>query len=193
MEILGNMKQMVAFMLAAGLFCALLTGCGKEGGAAEIEMVTSAANEEGGSKTVSDKNGETGGGLPALYEEMDRMTGETGLEHAVGYDAGMADTVNDQIVLLCKSPSGRFEAYGFITSLYGTRGILINNIIEGQGNYNYFDQPWAYSDDRPSLEESEDFYQVTFTVCQEEGGEMNEILFDTYDTGTMFAEGWEKL
>ena len=51
---------------------------------------------------------------------------------------------------------------------------------------------WVYSAERPTLSESDDFYQVTFTVGQSEEEGMREIHFTTYDTGTMSAEEWEK-
>ncbi|HJB06892.1 MAG TPA: hypothetical protein H9716_03405 [Candidatus Enterocloster faecavium] len=34
--------------------------------------------------------------------------------------------------------------------------------------------------------------EAIFRFCQDELGEMEEIHFETYDTGTMAADGWEK-
>lgn len=72
-------------------------------------------------------------------------------------------------------------------------GILIDNIIDQQSNHNFFSQKWVYSEIFPTLNESDDFYQVILTICQNQEEGMKEILFDTYDTGTMDADGWDKM
>lgn len=86
--------------------------------------------------------------------------------------------------------SGKYEAYGFISAEYGKRGILINNIVDGGSNWNYFEEDWAYGDDRPTLEEKGE-YEVLFTFGQEvnEVYKTHSMYFDTYDTGTMSIKG----
>lgn len=125
-----------------------------------------------------------------IDDEMNRIIEEIGLENAADYNDGMEDIAKDRIILLCESPDGRFQAYGFISPAYGKQGILINNIINGEDNHNYFYEKWVYSDERPSFIASDDFYQVTFTICQDEAEGMKEIHFYTYDTGTMDPEEW---
>lgn len=124
--------------------------------------------------------------FPSLTEVMDRILSNQGLEKAVDYESGIQDISTDTIVLMCKSENGKYETYGFISTDYGMNGILINNIIDGESNWNYFEEDWSYSDVRPTLEEKSD-YEVIFTFMQENNGanDMRSIYFDTYDTGTM--------
>lgn len=127
---------------------------------------------------------------PPLSEVMDRILENQKLDEAIMYESGAEDGLKDAIVLLCKSESGKYEAYGFISAEYGKCGILINNIVDGGSNWNYFEEGWAYGDDRPTLEEKGE-YGVLFTFRQEVNGayETNSMYFDTYDTGTMSIKG----
>lgn len=125
--------------------------------------------------------------------KMQEIVDKIGLENAAAYEEGIGDILSNQIILLCESPSGHYKAYGFISPEYGMHGILIDNIINQQSNYNFFSQKWVYSENPPTLNESDDFYQVTFTICQNQEEGMQEISFVTYDTGTMEAPGWDKM
>ena len=122
----------------------------------------------------------------SLSDVMDRILASQGLENALEYDQGMEDLRNDTIVKLCTSESGQFTAYGFISPEFGKCGILLNNILDGQDNWNYLEEPWSYSSDRPTLTE-QGKYEVLFTFPQKNGAEegTRELYFDTYDTGTM--------
>lgn len=191
------MKKRMAAISFMGLICALLIGCGSKNiteGAEDISVASEpikqkerAIEEAAENDDTIDSDRKSNGEITA--DEMDRIIEETGLENAIDYNDEIENISEDRIVLLCKSPSGRYEAYGFISSVYGKQGILLNDIIDGEDNHNYFYEKWAYSDEQPSLSESDDFYHVTFTICQE--GEMKQIHFSTYDTGTMSPEEWE--
>ncbi len=163
-----------AYILTVGVVCIMLTACGGKDNTIEND-------------TTNDREEE----IPLA--KMQEMVDKIGLEHAVAYEEGTEDVLSDQIILLCESPSGRYKAYGFISPEYGMNGILIDNIIDQVSNHNFFSKKWVYSETPPTLSESEDFYQVTFTVCQNQEEGMQEILFDTYDTGTMDASGWDKM
>lgn len=118
------------------------------------------------------------------WEVMDRIVENYGLNNAQGYQNEIEDRTKDAIVLLCQSESGKYTAYGFISPEYGQTGILIDNIIDGESNWNYFDDyTWTYGDSKPALSEQGE-YGVTFTYTQGNGPEQT-IYYDTFDTGTM--------
>ena len=115
---------------------------------------------------------------------MDQFCAEQGLKNAVDYSAGIEEYM---LVKLCVSESGKYEAYGLISPQYGKKGILINNIIDGEYNTNYFaEETWTYASGQPKLEEMST-HEVIFTFWKEENGyeSIRSIYFDTYDTGTM--------
>lgn len=119
-----------------------------------------------------------------ISEMMDRFCAEQGLENAVDYAVGIEEYM---LVRLCVSESGKYEAYGLISPQYGKKGILINNIIDGEYNTNYFEEEtWTYASGQPKFEEISD-YEVIFTFWKEEDDFdiIRSIYFDTYDTGTM--------
>ncbi len=123
-------------------------------------------------------------GEMTIRKMMDRFCAEQGLENAVDYAAGIEEYM---LVRLCVSESGKYEAYGLISPEYGKKGILINNIIDGEYNTNYFEEEtWTYASGQPEFEEISD-YEVVFTFWKEENGfdVIRSIYFDTYDTGTM--------
>lgn len=177
----------------------MLIGC--ENTNSVMESDTAAAIEqsidtnEGASQ--KDENTEidinNGSGEEVPLNKMQEIVDKIGLENAAAYEEGIGDILSNQIILLCESPSGHYKAYGFISPEYGMNGILIDNIINQQSNYNFFSQKWVYSENTPTLNESDDFYQVTFTICQNQEEGMQEISFVTYDTGTMEAPGWDKM
>lgn len=125
-----------------------------------------------------------------LIDVMYSIADSQGLDGAVDYESGMQDGQKDALVFLCRSESGKYEAYGFISTEYGKNGLLINNVINDQDNWNFFEESWSCGDTLPEFEENGD-YEVIFTFTQGEEGEYKErsIHFDTYDTGTMSIEG----
>lgn len=122
----------------------------------------------------------------SLAEVMDRIFVNKGLDEALEYSDEIKDMSEDALVLLCTSESGKYKAYGCISPEYGMAGILLNNIIDGQDNWNYLEEAWSYDRVIPTLEEQND-YEVLFSFVQKNGSEKREIYFDTYDTGTMSA------
>jgi hypothetical protein len=106
------------------------------------------------------------------------------LNNAQDYNNEVEDISEDAIVVLCQSESGKYTAYGFISPEYGRTGILIDNIIDGESNWNEFDElTWTYGDSKPTLSEQGE-YNVVFTYTQGNGLEKS-ICFETFDTGTM--------
>ena len=118
-----------------------------------------------------------------LERVMDRVASGIGLENAIGYEKGYIGLQKDALVKLCSSKNGKYEAYGIISPEYGQRGILLNNIIDDEDNWNYFDSNWGYGKHVPVIEET-DPYEVQFSYYLENGSWI-ELEFDTYETGTM--------
>lgn len=72
-----------------------------------------------------------------LIDVMYSIADSQGLDGAVDYESGMQDGQKDALVFLCRSESGKYEAYGFISTEYGKNGLLINNVINDQDNWNF--------------------------------------------------------
>lgn len=168
-------KKAYLAMGAVLLLMLFLTGCGKK---TEAESAVSEQTED--TYQIPDNQ------KPSLQEVMDRILTSRKLDEAVDYENTIEGELQDTLVLLCKSESGKYEAYGFISAEYGKNGLLINNIIDGESNWNYFEENWSYGEERPAFEEKGD-YEVAFTFTQEDNGvrEARSLYFDTYDTGTM--------
>ena len=119
----------------------------------------------------------------SLVRVMDRVASGIGLENALPCELGHIGLREDTLIKLCVSESGKYEAYGIISPEYGNRGILLNYIIDGEPNWNYFDIVWNYGKKDASLRETGE-YEVLFTYYREDHSEC-ELYFDTYETGTM--------
>lgn len=192
------MKKVI-YLITISVICIMLIGCENTNSVMESDTVVaieqSIDTNEGaspkGDNTEIDINNGSEEEIP--LNKMQEIVDKIGLENAAAYEEGIGDILSNQIILLCESPSGHYKAYGFISPEYGMHGILIDNIINQQSNYNFFSQKWVYSENPPTLNESDDFYQVTFTICQNQEEGMQEISFVTYDTGTMEAPGWDKM
>lgn len=161
-----------------------LAGCGvnKENKEQVAETTRLEQNSESGTIPESQT-------LP-LIDVMYSIADSQGLDGAVDYESVRQDGQKDALVFLCRSESRKYEAYGFISTEYGKNGLLINNVINDQDNWNFFEESWSCGDTLPEFEENGD-YEVIFTFTQGKEGEYKErsIHFDTYDTGTMSIEG----
>ncbi|MDO4293282.1 MAG: hypothetical protein Q4C65_08675 [Eubacteriales bacterium] len=194
-----KVKKLVS-ILTVSVFCLMLAACQSNAGVKESDAVVTIESNAAAIEDTTETGKNAEHDMENDSEEritickMQEMIEEIGLENAIVYGEAGEDVLKDQIVLLCESSSGRYKAYGFISQEYGRDGILIDNIIDGESNHNYFIQKWVYSEEQPTLNESDDFYQVTFTICQDQAEGMKEVLLDTYDTGTMDnTEGWSKM
>ncbi|HJA92180.1 MAG TPA: hypothetical protein H9717_03525 [Candidatus Eisenbergiella merdipullorum] len=193
------MKKVV-YGIIISVLCIMLIGCEGKDSAKEMDTVMAVeqkidTDEESSPKedTIKRDTNKDSSEEEIPLNKMQEIIDEIGLENAVAYEEGIEEALSNQIIFLCESPSGHYKAYGFISPEYGMDGILIDNIINQQSNYNFFSQKWVYSESAPALNESDDFYQVTFTICQNQEEGMKEISFVTYDTGTMEAPGWNKM
>ncbi len=117
-----------------------------------------------------------------LQEVMDRILTEYDESDALPYGDPL-DNTEDALVLLCQSESKKYSAYGFSSQEYGQQGILIDNVIDGSSNWNYFDNAWSYGSEIPTLAEQGE-YDVIFTYTDGDGVKET-IYYETFDTGTM--------
>ena len=192
------MKKVI-YLITISVICIMLIGCENTNSVMESDTAAAIAQSIDTNEGASQKGDNTeidinnGSEEEIPLNKMQEIVDKIGLENAAAYEEGIGDILSNQIIFLCESPSGHYKAYGFISPEYGMNGILIDNIINQQSNYNFFSQKWVYSENTPTLNESDDFYQVTFTICQNQEEGMQEISFVTYDTGTMEAPGWDKM
>ena len=192
------MKKVI-YLITISVICIMLIGCENTNSVMESDTAAAIAQSIDTNEGASQKDENTeidinnGSEEEIPLNKMQEIVDKIGLENAAAYEEGIGDILSNQIIFLCESPSGHYKAYGFISPEYGMNGILIDNIINQQSNYNFFSQKWVYSENTPTLNESDDFYQVTFTICQNQEEGMQEISFVTYDTGTMEAPGWDKM
>ena len=169
--------KILALSLAAAL---ALTGCAAKSAPEEPEN-TAAQTVQQSMESVEQNAAER----PELWKVLDRITEKFGVneETARRYDEKF-DAGEDAIVLLCRSESGKFTAYGFISPEYGKQGILIDNIINGESNWNTFEEyGWSYGDVQPTLEEQNE-YDVIFTFLDGDGAQQS-VAFESFDTGTV--------
>ena len=88
--------------------------------------------------------------------ELTRIVSEIGLQNAYQWN-NTAEFKPDADVLikLASDESGRYEIYGIISQKYGDFGLLLNDCIDGEDNWNFEYLPWYYSgvpEDEPILE-----------------------------------------
>lgn len=182
------MRKMITVLILAGMIAFSVSGCESKTTEsvdnAEVETTLEAIEKE--EMQLEKVPNSSVCQAVSLYEVMDRILEEQGLTNAKDYENGIEDVSKDMIIRLCKSESGKYTAYGFISPEYGKKGIMIDNVIDGQSNWNYFEENWYYGSTRPILEEI-DTYEVIFTFTQEKNGtkHIKKICFDTFDTGTM--------
>ena len=121
---------------------------------------------------------------------INRVINETGTENAVDYTGAASGELEEGMVLLCTSESGKYEVYGVVSPEYGTHGILINDVIDGTDNWNYFYEDWTFGAEPPSITESEDGYEMVLSLYQQRD-KKEEIHFSSYDTGTVDTDDWQ--
>lgn len=101
------------------------------------------------------------------------------------------------LIKMAEDPTGQYAAYGFLCGEYGSYGILLNDKLNGEDNWNYFYTPWAYtgsSDVEPAMEKAADGYSGTFTFpapASDPGDSRIQVKtwnLQSYDTGTIEVE-----
>lgn len=101
------------------------------------------------------------------------------------------------LIKMAEDPTGQYAAYGFLCGEYGSYGILLNDKLNGEDNWNYFYTPWAYtgtSDSEPTMEKAADGYSGTFTFLAPASDPADSSIqvktwkLQSYDTGTIEIE-----
>ena len=101
------------------------------------------------------------------------------------------------LIKMAEDPTGQYAAYGFLCGEYGSYGILLNDKLNGEDNWNYFYVPWAYtgaSDPEPTMEKAADGYSGTFTFPAPANDPADSSIqvktwrLQSYDTGTIEIE-----
>lgn len=126
------------------------------------------------------------------FEIIDRVVVEIGLENAYAWN-NTADFKEgaDILIKMAVDSTGEYEIYGISSVEYGDYGMLLNDIIDGEDNWNYAYEPWFYTgapNDQPTLEWTDDGELIFSYICKDENGEKtwcHRVVDCGYDTGHM--------
>lgn len=135
-----------------------------------------------------------------VQDMMDSILAELGGDLSKAYPWGNTPKFKDDaraLIKMAEDPTGQYAAYGFLCGEYGNYGILLNNKLNGEDNWNYFYTPWAYTgtfDSEPTMEKAADGYSGTFTFpapASDPGDSRIQVKtwnLQSYDTGTIEIE-----
>lgn len=151
-------------------------------------------------ENVEDEREETTEDAEEIQKELVRVVGSIGLENAYPWN----NTVNfksdaDALIKMASDETGRFEIYGIMSEKYGTYGLLLNDWIGGEQNWNLEYVPWMYTgvqSDQPILEPDGNGKYIFAYVYEYEDGVpiWRECILDCgYDTGHMELISQEEL
>ena len=126
------------------------------------------------------------------FEIIDRVVVGIGLENAYAWNntADFKEGV-DILIKMAVDSTGEFEVYGISSAEYGDYGMLLNDIIDGEDNWNYVYEPWFYTgapNDQPTLEWTDDGELIFSYICKDDNGEetwYHRVVDCGYDTGHM--------
>lgn len=127
----------------------------------------------------------------AVYEELNRVVSTIGLENAYPWNNTVEFKLNaDVLIKMASDGSGRFEIYGIMSEKYGSYGLLLNDWIGGEQNWNFALVPWYYSgapSDQPILEsDGKGRYIFAYVYDYDDVPLWHECVLDCgYDTGHM--------
>lgn len=127
-----------------------------------------------------------------IQKELERVVSSVGLENAYPWN----NTVNfksdaDVLIKMASDETGRFEIYGIMSAKYGTYGLLLNDWVGGEQNWNLEYVPWMYTgvqSDQPILEpDGNGKYTFAYVYQYDDGVPLwRECILDCgYDTGHM--------
>ena len=126
-----------------------------------------------------------------VYEELNRVVSTIGLENAYPWNNTVEFKPNaDVLIKMASDGSGRFEIYGIMSEKYGSYGLLLNDWIGGEQNWNFALVPWYYSgapSDQPILEsDGKGRYIFAYVYDYDDVPLWHECVLDCgYDTGHM--------
>lgn len=135
-----------------------------------------------------------------VQDMMDSILTELGGDLSKAYPWGNTPQFKEDaraLIKMAEDPTGQYAAYGFLCGEYGSYGILLNDKLNGEDNWNYFYTPWAYtgvSDSEPTMEKAADGYSGTFTFPAPASDPADSSIqvktwkLQSYDTGTIEIE-----
>lgn len=126
-----------------------------------------------------------------MQRELERVVSNVGLENAYPWN----NTIDfksdaDALIKMAGDETGRFEIYGIMSAKYGTYGLLLNDWIDGEQNWNFAYVPWVYTgapSGQPILEpDGNGKYAFTYIYKYDDVPLWHEYILDCgYDTGHM--------
>lgn len=145
-----------------------------------------------GTQSGEVKQQEPDGESTEVQKELVRVVDSVGLENAWPWNNTVDLKENaDALIKMASDETGKYEIYGIMSAKYGTYGLLLNDWIDGEQNWNFAYVPWMYSgapSDQPILEPDGNGKYVFAYVCKYEDGVpyWEECILDCgYDTGHM--------
>ncbi len=96
----------------------------------------------------------------SAFNELSDVISRVGLENALLWN-NTADLKEgaEALIKMASDETGEYEIYGIMSARYGTYGLLLNDKIDGEDNWNFEYVPWCYTgapEDEPVLEQSSD-------------------------------------
>lgn len=98
---------------------------------------------------------------------------------------------SEALIKLAEDETGEYAVYGIMSGEYGTCGLLLNDVIDGENNFNIEYTEWYYSgvpEEQPILEtDMHGEYTISYVYKYENGAPCWKkcILDCGYDTGHM--------
>ena len=126
------------------------------------------------------------------FEIMNRVLSEVGFENAYNWNNTVEFKEDaDVLIKMATDSTGEYEVYGIISAKLRSYGMILNNIIDGNDNWNYVYEPWEYTgapNDEPVLWWTADGkLMFSYVYANESGSSLwNHCIVDCgYETGHM--------
>lgn len=155
---------------------------------ADNEVVTATAVPETMTPDKADADEPEENTCDMLMEVVDRV----GVKNAYPWvNTVDFEKSSEALIKLAEDETGEYAVYGIISREYGTYGLLMNDVIDGENNFNIEHTEWYYSgvpEEQPILEtDMHGEYTISYVYKYENGTPCWKkcILDCGYDTGHM--------
>lgn len=125
------------------------------------------------------------------HNVLSEVVSRVGLENAYSWNNTVDFKENAEVLIkMASDETGEYEVYGIMSAEYGTFGLLLNDKIDGEDNWNFAYVPWFYSGapgEQPILEPTQDGkFVFTYVYAYDDEPLWRECILDCgYDTGHM--------
>lgn len=126
------------------------------------------------------------------FDVLSEVVSNIGLENAYAWNNTVEFKENaDVLIKMASDETGEYEVYGIMSAEYGAYGLLLNDRIDGEDNWNFVYEPWFYTgtpDDTPVLQKSADGeYTFSYVYDVKDGAAWwkDGIIDCGYETGHM--------